>query len=237
MPVWGQGYSWIEFAGAVIAAFLGASGAIWAAWWQVRRQESLSVREMRQQMTVQSARELTAAMVALDRDLEAAWGRLGYPAGADAFDRYVAAITANRPMLHFVGFWELAVDLQNDANLFLRAWRYVEETLGESLHDPVSAGSAPSGGSTYESLRGLDRTRVVPPSKDPGRAWFRSAPIWAEGWLNAISSAVDRLSEQTIDAEMRVERQLEITLWNDWWKDAAERTAEAWRIAGVATTT
>jgi hypothetical protein len=36
---------------------------------------------------------------------------------------------------------------------------------------------------------------------------------------------------------MRVERQLEITLWNDWWKDAAERTAEAWRIAGVATTT
>jgi hypothetical protein len=41
IPFWGSGYSWIEFVGAVLAAFLGAAGAIGAAWWQVRRQENL----------------------------------------------------------------------------------------------------------------------------------------------------------------------------------------------------
>jgi hypothetical protein len=28
IPFWGSGYSWIEFFGAVLAAFLGAAGAI-----------------------------------------------------------------------------------------------------------------------------------------------------------------------------------------------------------------
>ena len=113
-------YSWIEFIGGGVAAAVGVVGAIWAAMWQVRKQEGLSAKELHDQMVVQAARELTTAIVDLNEGLGQAWRSDGLPTAAGALDKYNAAITAAGPVLHHVGLWDLALSTRTDVNLFLR---------------------------------------------------------------------------------------------------------------------
>jgi hypothetical protein len=55
------------------------------------------------------------------------------------------------------------------------------------------------------------------------------APIWSEGWEQCYYTAIDRLSEHSLDATIDVRYEPEVERWNGWWQPAAARTVEIWR--------
>jgi len=144
-----------------------------------------------------------------------ALGRLGHAAAA--LDRYNAAITAAGPVLHHVGLWDLALSTRADANLFLRAWRQVETSVGEALHGSRAVNSTDAAEEfAHEWLlghsRGLKRAR---PTREVSVAWLRDAPLWT-AWVNCSEVALLNLSEQTLQGSQGFARKEEAEALPFW---------------------